>query len=114
MNEPSRESLQLDLDALQAVAEATQEIDTLTEWYSKGELVNFDTEPVDAEYIAALPPKVAMALIARVREAEAKLDRVREYLVAIQNSPGLGNTGHHNRWLREALAVLDAEGAGDD
>lgn len=44
--------------------------------------------------------------IARAEAAEATLERVREYLVAIQNSPGLGDTGNHGRWIREALAAL--------
>jgi len=47
------------------------------------------------------------AAVERAERAEATLAKVREYLVAIKNSPGLGNSGHHERWIREATDLID-------
>ena len=58
---------------LKRLAEASHEVDSICEWYSPEACEDFDVEPVDAVFIAAMKPETILRLIAHVEALQSKI-----------------------------------------
>ena len=89
---------------LKRLAEASQAVNPVAEWYSLESCEDFDVLPVDAVFIATVTPKTILSLIAHAEDLQARIDRA----LVVANDPGARSSVALSA-VRELLSGLDEE-----